>query len=97
MGKERKWAELKFYKRKQFQRKKKGILFIVLFNLHEEDEFTGAEDDEPNGEKLGEREATAKPLHLVNLAARAVLMEFILQQTFCILFSHFLKTKPTSK
>ena len=59
--------------------------------------FTGAEDDEPNGEKLGEREATAKPLHLVNLAARAVLMELILQQTFCILFSHFLKTKPTSK
>ena len=99
MGKERKRAELKIYKGKHFQRrhKKKKILFIIFIQFYMKKGFTGRQDDEPNGNKLGEREATAKPLHLVNLAARAILMELILQQTLCILLRHLFKTKPTSE
>lgn len=101
MGKERKWAELKIYKRKTFFREQKknkqtlSSLSFIQFSMKKS--FTGTQDDEPNGKKLGEREATAKPLQLINLAARAIFMELVLQQTLCILFRHLFKTKPTSE
>jgi hypothetical protein len=40
--------------------------------------FTGAKNDDPNGKKLPEGKSTAKPLHLINLAARTILMEVLL-------------------
>lgn len=93
MGKERRWAELKRWNqnktKKVFVRQKKHVLLRNSI-WYMEKECTGAEDDDPNGEKLGERESSARFFHLINLAARAMLTKLIiLQQTFCILFRHF--------